>query len=439
MKNNLAKLSDEQLEHIANGHNQNEPDYSHSEQRGMLDNARDLAYGALKMPTHAITGALNMIPGMHSDANEQLENIKSPHPSSTGDALQTAGSLLIPGKIAAKTISEARVIPKGMEIANQLRKSFSPEAQAEEFQTGLTPGVETAEENIGELTKRIQQAHKVRESQAVAKKNEVMELAGEKTLPREAEYLKQRESFHHFPPEVRDLHQQFINKPTLKNADELRMQIGNEIGHLSRLSRTKGLEPAQRTQLSQFKKAYDALKTDTVGMLEKIDPNLASKMQEHWSDYETNVVPYRSSRVLRDILKKGADAGLTKANIASEFKFPTKEIKKILEDIGMHGKSNIAKNEYQGASNAEDLAKMIMQSKKTGGMQHYVTPEMEKIAEELGKQVGRQKIIKPFLGALGGFAGGTVVGHPLIGSALGTAFGLGKDALIKLLSQAPRS
>jgi hypothetical protein len=88
-----------------------------SENRDITDSGRDLAYGSLK----TIQDAIHNFPGYEASNRMMtaggikpkfdLENLKSPHPSTSGDILQMIGGFLVPGGVAQK---EAQLVTKAI-------------------------------------------------------------------------------------------------------------------------------------------------------------------------------------------------------------------------------------------------------------------------------------------------------------------------------------
>lgn len=118
----LDSLSAEQLQKLIEVKKQSrsEPDYSHQDQRGVVDALRDTGYGAIhgawdfgKMMGNAVTGGnFEKIPGYKQYIpfmEKQIEKIKSPNPSPVGDALKIAGEFLpIEGKAAQVGVAGIR-------------------------------------------------------------------------------------------------------------------------------------------------------------------------------------------------------------------------------------------------------------------------------------------------------------------------------------------
>jgi hypothetical protein len=391
-------------------------------------------------------------------------------------------------------------------------KYATPERDVAPFMTKLGNGATTAEENIGQLTNRIQTAARNNKEDALATKQAVIKSAGKDRIDRlpqfdaakvakvftsdksdltsknmaalskaidnyykhqnlgkftdraenifgqealtpakidkldgmlssrESEYLTKGTAHEFYDRDLKKLHEEFEKNPTFVNADKLQSQLGTELGYYQRLSRSGKLDPADMGKLRAFKKSRDLLNADQDSYLAGKSPELQNQYEEFKQKWRDNVVPYSSSKTLRDIVKNGENAGITRSKISSEFSFPDKNSSKVAKDIGSTGHGNILYNELQKVSpgDAKGLADAILEAKRVKGYQKYVTPELEQAANQFKDRAKWNHHLQALKASAAGAIGGGIFGHPIMGAAAGLAYKEGQPLLAKYLSRSGR-
>lgn len=253
---------------------------------------------------------------------------------------------------------------------------------------------------------------------------------------RDSGYLSNNDAYQYYDKDLKKLHDAFAKKPTFENADELQSQLGKDIGSLQRASTKGTLDTAGLNKLSSLKEARDLLNKDQKTFLKERSPELNEQYETFKKEYKQNVVPYYSEPALSKMVKReGETSGFTPGDISSIFSFPDKFAKKVASDIGQEGKNKILYNELQKVEpgDVEGLVQALKDAKKLKGYQDYIAPEMEEAAKDLEKRAkvkGRITTAGKFGTAL---AGGTVLGHPLMGAIAGAGWAVGKPALVKAL------
>jgi hypothetical protein len=98
---------------------------------------------------------------------------------------------------------------------------------------------------------------------------------------------------------LKDLHKQFSNEPTFKNAHDLQSQLGVEIRAMQ--SSKSANEAATRKEIKALDKARDALKSDMGNHLELADPAMKEMYNQGAALFKENVAPYRADNIIKKI------------------------------------------------------------------------------------------------------------------------------------------
>ncbi|MDD5211394.1 MAG: hypothetical protein PHV62_03200 [Sulfuricurvum sp.] len=313
-------------------------------------------------------------------------------------------------------------LAKGAKAVKAGYQYVKPAQDAEALVNQLGRGAKTAEENVNQLANSIKEAHAANVEDALQSKQAVMDAAGKEFInPQQSAYVNKGNATHLYDSDLKELHDNFLNNPTFENADKLQSQLGDEIGYYQRLASRDNLAPADKPKLTELKKARDYLNKDQDDLLQSLSPDLKAQYRVFKDKWKQNVVPYKSSQTLRDIIKDGDQAGITRSQINKEFAFPDKNINKISSDIGQEGKDRILFNEIQGAKQDDvgNLANAILNAKKMKGMSSYVSPEVESAAQNLNKRATASKYYETAKAGAQGAALGSIAGVPLIGAGLG--------------------
>jgi hypothetical protein len=162
--------------------------------------------------------------------------------------------------------------------------------------------------------------------------------------PLKSQYLNTDKDIISYPlnRDLRKMHTDFVENPTLQNAHELQSQLGYEIRDLERVYNAKNLDPAGKELLGGYKKARTNLLTDINNFLSTKSESLSNQYKNATSNWAANVTPYLSNSKIAPIAK----GDITNPdNITSIFGSPEKDTQKIADDIGQAGKNKILYNE----------------------------------------------------------------------------------------------
>lgn len=113
-----------------------------------------------------------------------------------------------------------------------------------------------------------------------------------------AEWHK-KDSLAAYDSKLKDLHEDFINNPTLEKAHQLQSQLGSKS---SQLSNTKHLDIHTHNAIADLKQARSALQGDISNFLQKKNSNVLSQYQEASKFYKNTVIPYHAEPFISKIV-----------------------------------------------------------------------------------------------------------------------------------------
>ena len=215
--------------------------------------------------------------------------------------------------------------------------------------------------------------------------------------------------------------EKFKRKPTLNNADDLQSALGKDIGFYSDKAKKGTLERWEGREQEKLQKLRDTLKSEMEGHLERVDPKLAEENRIFTEKYRENVTPYNEEEVTKEITNESKRVrekreknpnlpyNITSTQMGSFFGEPSRAASQIAGDIGESGRNKILYNLLANdlKPDAMGLANAILEAKQAKGYQRYITPEMEKMANQLIKRAKWRKFVNWGAGITGGgLAGG---------------------------------
>jgi len=421
---------------------------------------------AAELGGEALAPALEAIPG-----GAAITKLAQRFPRLARTAATTAfGALTSPGQrfrgaalgaglgAGAEAVGAAPQIAKfGIQKAKALLSPFAAETDAQNILRKLGQN-RSLEENSKSMALDIKNKSEEIEKESDKKFSPVFDKVGEKliykdlpkkepsliqllpgTLIKEkkeapidlGEYNKLPKSIiREFTPDLKQLHNEFIKKPTFRNAANLRTELGAE-------SARPGIDVLSRRAKQSVTKARQSLNNDMFSFLNRTDKtgNLADKYQDAVDFHRNEYVPYKSHRQIWKIAKGEVK---NPRNITTIFKAPEGEEEgenftktaKVLNDLGVDANKKILFNELGKAKNAKDLINRFknLDRQRLGS---YVTPDLRGSIEGLEAKVGRKEIAQRAAGGLGGAALGSLSGFPIIGTTTGAT--LGATVLPRLL------
>lgn len=327
-------------------------------------------------------------------------------------------------------INAIKSIPKGLE-------AIRPTPVRESLMRTLSKGAETAEEASQNIVKDIRDKYTNFKDEAISHLDKPVKEVGENKIYNKVDPLIST-SLNKIDPlieQVNDLNvgkiaNDFKNNPTYNNANDLQKELGVMIGDLEKTPlKTNEI----RKQMGHIKEARDLLKSHITEYLNDYDKanktNLAESFEKGQQLWRDNVIPYQSSKKLRQITREGRTVI---DNPHTIFKSPydivdsiTGETKigpvnKILNDLPQETKDQILFSKIGANTHADSSKRLIKAIKvaKNQGFSKVVSPEIESLADKLRKTERNKKLGLYGLGAVGlaGAGGGSKLADILKGS-----------------------
>lgn len=101
-----------------------------------------------------------------------------------------------------------------------------------------------------------------------------------------------------FDTKLKDLHQDFINNPSLEKAHQLQSQLGSKLGQLSQ---SKHIDIHTHNAIAHLKQVRTVLQTDINSFLQQTYPDLFNQYQKATQFYKNTVIPYHSENFISKI------------------------------------------------------------------------------------------------------------------------------------------
>lgn len=296
-------------------------------------------------------------------------------------------------------------LPLPFKAAAQATKLFKPQEYAEGIMQSLSGG-KSLEDNSKDLADAIKNAYTSRIKEGTELYSPVFSKLGENNIyeevsPFSSSYQNLDKNIvknFKYDSDLKDLHQKFIENPTLQNAHNLQSQLGSSI----RDSSKGNLSIADKNIVKGYQKAQSSLKDDISSFLKNSDPEMAEQYETATQNWRENVIPYVENKKISGIAKGDITNPRAITNI---FKNPEEDINKVVEDLGDDAKRKILYSEVGKVSDItpERLQKAFADLDKKG-LGSYLTPELEKSQEELTKRMRNRDLAQRIGGALGGSA-----------------------------------
>lgn len=264
--------------------------------------------------------------------------------------------------------------------------------------------------------------------------------------PIESQYLNlPKEVTDSYLPDIKKLHNQYLDNPTLRNAHELQSQLGFEGRKLSKMDKKNQLGIADKSVMQHWNNARESLIQDMGGAFDAashhINPdkfqtvdlkNSYAKANENWAQ---NVAPYLDNPKISNISKNESKklTGSDVSNISKEFAnaHEDSDMSKIVSDIGHTAHNHILYDrlgKLQGKVTPERLISEVAKLRNEG-FENFISPKLEKELEQLATKSTLRSAARSAPGVLGGLAAGShfgsmgeIIGAPALGFATNKLF-----------------
>lgn len=191
---------------------------------------------------------------------------------------------------------------------------------------------------------------------------------------------------------IQELHEKFIEDPTIDNAHKLQSELGSEVGYLKSQKLKGNLDGQGKNTLRSYAKARSMLKGDMSSTFKAIDPKLDKEYNLITEDWKNNVEPFHIDKNLKSIAQ-GQTKNPTSAEITSIFKNPEEHMDKVVSSLPDGAKDKIAyigmgKQPYQNTPK-DVISGMTSLDRK--GLGSYVRPQHQEYLANLKSNVSSEK------------------------------------------------
>jgi hypothetical protein len=198
-------------------------------------------------------------------------------------------------------------------------------------------------------------------------------------LIHDSDYLENNKNADFEDENVNELHNNFLNNPSVQNAHNLQSELGSEIGYLKKQNQIGVLDGAGKNKLRSYAKARDVLKQDIKDELNNVDPSLGEKYDTVTKRFLDNIVPYHSDKSLKAIAE-GRIKNPTSTEIAGIFKNPEENINKVVSDLPQESEDKIV-----------HLGMAKTQEENSAGLSSYINPYHDQLFDNLKSNFASEK------------------------------------------------
>lgn len=287
-----------------------------------------------------------------------------------------------------------------------LKRFASPQDLTNDIMKSLSGG-RSIEENSKSLATDIKNSFNRKKGEASGLYDPLFDTVGTSSiygkLIKSPELYKniEPEIFDSYLPDIKKLHNKFLEKPTIQNAHDLQSQLGFEVRKLENqpiksISDTRDMQNWRdaRTNLREDAGTFLDLKDNTGGL---------SRQYDNATDfYRENVAPYLSNSSMAKIAR---GITTTPRNISGLFKFPTEDVAKVATDIGEKGQQKIVFSEI-GKKLKMTPEKLTDEINKleTKGLSSYITPTLQQQLDKLPVRIAGKTALQRGVGLGAGLA-----------------------------------
>jgi hypothetical protein len=350
--------------------------------------------------------------------------------SLSGKTGEFVGSFLpLPGGGVASVESSA----PGM--ISRTVQAFQPQKVAENIMDTLSGG-KNLEENAQSLAQDIQSAFKARKTEGNALYKPVFDAEGNNAITNENYTSLDKDVVDSYDRKLKNLHQNFVDNPTLQNAHDLQSQLGSSIRQLQTAVSKGTADISTRNALQGYQEAQNAIRNDINDYLTAKNPDLANQYQEATANWLQNVVPYTDNPKLAQI----ATGEITNPkNINNLFKNPEPEVQKIVDDLGTDAKNKILYSQI-GKLNPKLTPDVLAQkldpaALDTQGLSSYLSPELQGQLNTLKSRINARNTLQRLVGGGSTYLGLSHLGiNPEVAASVATGAGIYTPKVVNALS-----
>lgn len=287
-----------------------------------------------------------------------------------------------------------------------LAKYASPQKLTDSIM-GYLKGGRSVEENAKSLASDIKNTFEKRTGEASDLYNPLFNAVGNRSvysdIAKSPELYKNLDKniVNSYLPDIKKLHNKFIEDPTLKNAHDLQSQLGFEVRKLERQP-VKSISDTRDMQ--NWRNARNNLQQDVNTFLNASDKtgDLSKMYNDATEHYRNNVVPYLSNSGIAKIAKGQVT---NPKNITTLFKSPSEDVAQVAEDLGDEGKKKILyaelgkKTKMTPESLTNEISKL-----EPKGLSSYMTRTLQNQIDKLPSRIATKTALQRGAGLAAGLA-----------------------------------
>lgn len=390
-----------------------------------------------------------------STAERKAEEFRSTLGEGTSaENIETLGKR---AKLAASSSKAEALIPKeelykkeGKSNVYDVDKASLPEGNMQKFGSMFHENEQGfSDEKMGALSKALSDYRKTGKIDSFLDKSEdifgIPELPEKATskiedvlsmpVKRDSKYFSDEDvdSFYGKKGKLRALHDSYEEKPTLNNYFDLQSKLKEQQRTLNSRYKNKTITDLGEKKLDQFNENISNLESDHENFIKTLPENMQNLEGEFRQKYKSYASKYKkgekdagSSLTLRR-LAEGKHSLVTDSQVTKVFSNPTISDKRIMLDMGPSAARNALYAALQRVpeGNAEEMAKTVLDLKRTKGFDNIVTKEMEDWATNMLSYVGKTESIRRNLSNTGRIAthGASALAGGMLGGPIGAAVG----------------
>jgi hypothetical protein len=312
----------------------------------------------------------------------------------------------------------ANIVGKGLQY-------FKPQQYADQIMNDISGG-QTVAQNGRILASKIKNAFDANKNISEGMYNDIFNSAGASNDQLNSDlngslasgnYPQQSQKYlNHYDYDLEDLHNNYIENPTLQNAHQLQSQLAYEIRNSPTDSQ------ADKNSVKGLTRARNALVGDMTSSLDNVSPGLGDQYKKATNYYLNNVVPYKTNTKIENIVNTPISklSGKQVNNLSNEFANPNNDLQKIASDVGPSINNNILYDQLGKIQNMNPTKlNNALSNLKQQGYESYIPQDLQDRISTMNLRSKLKTGLQAAPGAVAGWALGSHFGP--IGEYLGSA------------------
>jgi hypothetical protein len=365
-------------------------------------------------------------------------------------------------QFAKKSGEEEALIPKrelyaqeGKSNVYNIKPEQLPEGNLEKMAHIIEPDMQFGKEQQNALSKALKKYRKTGNVESFIEQSEdlfgIPELSPKAAskiedallLPtkRESAYLSDSDvaSYYGKKGKIRQLHETFSEKPTLKNYDALQSALKKEERALAKREKKGSIGDIAQAKLDQTRANISNIEEDAQNFFETLPENLRELQRTFSKKWATGPAKYADAEKTLQRLASGKQGVVTKVtsnDIVRTFTRPDEKTLAAIKEMGPSVGRNVIYSAISKIKPGEgkEVADTIIELSRKPGFENFVTDDIKAWSENMLKRTKKSELAKKGLSIGGGALAGSALGPfgTIGGALLGGTLPFAKE-YIKLL------